>query len=60
MTNTIRDYPTHVPVTFKGKEGRIVLSQIRTIDKKRVIKKLGVLEGDTSSLVLDTLKEMFS
>lgn len=60
MTSTIRDYPTHIPITFKGKEGRIVLSQIRTIDKSRIIKKLGALEGDTPSLVLDTLREMFS
>jgi mRNA interferase MazF len=60
MTSTIRDYPTHIPVTFQDQEGRIVLSQIRTIDKTRVIKKLGTLEGDTSSLVLDTLREMFS
>lgn len=60
MTSTIKDYPTHVPVTFKGKEGRIVLSQIRTIDKTRVIKKLGILEGNPSFLMLETLREMFS
>jgi mRNA interferase MazF len=60
MTSTIRDYPTHVPVTFKGKEGRIVLSQIRTIDKTRVIKKLGAVNTKTASLLLDALREMFS
>jgi mRNA interferase MazF len=60
MTSTIRDYPTHVPVTFKGKEGRIVLSQIRTIDKTRVIKKLGAVNTQTASLLLDVLREMFS
>lgn len=60
MTSTIRDYPTHVPVTFKGKEGRIVLSQIRTIDKTRVIKKLGAVNTKTVSLLLDALREMFS
>jgi mRNA interferase MazF len=60
MTSTIRDYPTHVPVTFKGKKGRIVLSQIRTIDKTRVIKKLGAINTKTASLLLDALREMFS
>lgn len=60
MTSTIRDYPTHVPVTFKGKEGRIVLSQIRTIDKTRVIKKLGAVNTQTASLLLDALREMLS
>lgn len=60
MTSTIRDYPSHVPVTFKGKEGRIVLSQIRTIDKIRVIKKLGAVNTKTASLLLNVLREMFS
>jgi mRNA interferase MazF len=60
MTSTIRDYPTHIPVTFNGKEGRIVLSQIRTIDKTRVIKKLGAVNSETASLLLDTLRDMFS
>lgn len=60
MTSTIRDYPTHIPVTFQYQEGRIILSQIRTIDQSRVIKKLGVLNDKTASLVLETLREMFS
>ena len=60
MTSTIRDYPTHIPVTFQDQEGRIILSQIRTIDQSRIIKKLGVLNDQTASLVLETLREMFS
>lgn len=60
MTSKRRDYPTRVPVTFDGKEGNIVLDQIRTIDKSRIIKKLGTLDTETASLVLETLGKMFS
>ena len=60
MTSKIKDYPTHIPVFFDDKEGRIVLSQIRTIDSSRIIKKLGALNNKTASLLLDTLREMFS
>ena len=59
MTSEIRDYPSRVSVTFDGKEGSIVLDQIRTIDKSRIIKKLGKIDGKTASRVLDTLGEMF-
>jgi len=60
MTSKARDYPTRVPVTFGGKDGNIVLDQIRTIDKSRLIKKLGSLDHKTSSLVLETIGKMFS
>jgi mRNA interferase MazF len=60
MTSKTRDYPTRIPVSFNGKDGNIVLDQIRTIDKSRLIKKLGTLDTKTASLVLDTLGEMFS
>lgn len=59
MTSKMRDYPTRVPVVFGGKEGSIVLDQIRTIDKSRIIKKLGKINGETASLVLETLGKMF-
>lgn len=60
MTSTLRAYPTRVLVTFEGKNGNIVLDQIRTIDKSRIVKKLGTLDPKTALLVLDTLKKMFS
>ncbi|MEK7825125.1 MAG: type II toxin-antitoxin system PemK/MazF family toxin, partial [Nitrospirota bacterium] len=41
MTSQCHFYPTRVPVKFKRKEGWVVLDQIRTVDKKRLIKKLG-------------------
>ena len=60
MTSKIRNYPTRVPITFEGKEGNVVLDQIRTIDKSRVIKKLGSLDNKTASLVLEALNKIFS
>jgi mRNA interferase MazF len=59
MTSKIREYPTRVSVVFDGKEGSIVLDQIRTIDKSRIIKNLGKIDGKTASRVLGILGEMF-
>lgn len=51
---------TRIPVTFNDKEGKILLDQIRTIDKFRVVKKLGtVTNGETTFLILKTLSQMF-
>ena len=60
LTSKIKNYPTRIPVNFNGKEGNIVLDQIRTIDKSRIIKKLGTLDSETASVVLETLGKMFS
>ena len=60
MTSKGKPYITRIPVTFKGKEGKVLLDQIRTIDKSRIIKKLGTLDNDKTSLVLETLGKMFS
>lgn len=60
MTSQGRPYLTRIPVTFNGKEGKVLLDQIRTIDKSRVIKKLGMLDAKKASVVLDTLRKMFS
>jgi len=60
MTSKIRNYPTRIPVVFESKEGTIALDQIRTIDKSRIIRKLGTLDTKTATLVLETLGRMFS
>ena len=58
MTTKSRTYPTRVEVTFKRKSGWIVLDQIRTVDKRRLIRKLGTLTGPTILNVKATLSEM--
>ncbi len=60
MTTKGRKYPTRVNCLFDGKEGQIVLDQIRTIDKMRLVKKLGVIDPETQKEVLATLMVMFS
>jgi mRNA interferase MazF len=60
LTSTIKNYPTRVTTTFDGKKGQVVLDQIRTIDKQRLIKKLGAISPADSEKVLNTLQEMFA
>jgi len=60
MTSTIKNYPTRVLTTFQGKKGQIVLDQIRTVDKSRLIKKLGSISSAAEKKVLGILQEMFA
>jgi mRNA interferase MazF len=58
MKTESRAYPTRVEVTFKRKTGWIVLDQIRTVDKRRLIRKLGAITAPTILNVKATLSEM--
>ncbi|MHB8843867.1 MAG: type II toxin-antitoxin system PemK/MazF family toxin [Nitrospirota bacterium] len=58
MTSRSRAYPTRVPLRFKGKDGWVVLDQIRTVDKARLIKKLGHLQTETAQTVKAVIQEM--
>ena len=60
MTTAGREYPTRITASFKGKKGQIVLDQIRTVDKKRLVKVLGKIDDAASGRVLETLAEMFA
>ena len=60
MTSTGRDYPTRISCVFKGTKGRIVLDQMRTVDRKRLIKKLGVISQKSQGNVMNVLGDMFS
>jgi mRNA interferase MazF len=60
MTTKGRLYPTRVPVRFKGKSGQIVLDQIRTVDKSRLVKRLGKIDELTRTHVLTILAELFA
>lgn len=59
MTTKGRVYPTRVDCSFQGKEGQIVLDQIRTIDKSRLIRKMGNLDKATQREVLTILADIF-
>jgi mRNA interferase MazF len=60
MTTKGRPYPTRVPVRFKGKSGQIVLDQIRTVDKNRLVKRLGRIDEATKASTLALLAELFA
>jgi len=60
MTTKGRDYPTRIPCMLEGKEGQVVLDQIRTVDKVRLVKKLGRISASTQKEVLAVLMELFA
>jgi mRNA interferase MazF len=53
-------YPFRIACRFQGKSGSIVLDQIRTVDRDRIIRTLGRVAGQTMANVLNTLQEMFA
>jgi mRNA interferase MazF len=59
MTSTSKKYPTRVPVTLDKKEGWVVIDQVRTIDKQRIIRTLGKLTTTEIAEVKRVLKETF-
>jgi mRNA interferase MazF len=60
MTTGSRPAAFRIPVTFQGKPGLIVLDQIRTLDRVRLVKRLGALRPATLDNTLKTLQAMFS
>jgi mRNA interferase MazF len=60
LTTGSHHYPFRISCRFQGRAGHIVLDQIRTVDRERMVKKLGKLPSSTLSNVLATLQEMFT
>jgi len=60
MTTKGASYPTRVACKFQGKHGQVVLDQIRTVDKARLVKRLGKINKHTQAEVFSILGEMFA
>lgn len=60
MTTRGKKYPTRITCSFQGKKGQIIVDQIRTIDRKRLVKKLGVISKKTQAKTLSLLQELFA
>jgi mRNA interferase MazF len=60
MTTRGRGYPFRPACRFQGKSGEIALDQIRTVDKTRLVKRLGRISPQTQTAVLDILDRMFA
>ncbi len=58
MTTQSHFYPTRIPLKFTGKDAWIVLDQLRTVDRKRLIEKLGTIERVIIDQVKSIIKEM--
>ena len=60
MTTGGQSYPTRVACRFAGKSGQVALDQIRTVDKTRLVDRMGELDAPTGRRVLDVLARMFA
>lgn len=59
MTAKGQSYPSRVVCEFEGKAGQIVLDQLRTVDKRRLVKRLGQIDQQAQQAVIARLVEMF-
>jgi mRNA interferase MazF len=60
MSTRGRPYPSRVHVAFQGRQGQVVLDQIRTVDKSRLEQHLGSIDEAAAEHVLATLSELFA
>ena len=60
LTTGSHPYPFRVPCRFSGKNGHLVVDQVRTIDRERLQRRLGKLTPGTLTNVLAVLREMFA
>ena len=60
MTTGGRAYPWRIRCKFQNRGGYVVLDQVRTVDRERLVKRLGALSAATMTEVLEGLQEMFA
>ena len=54
------NYPTHIPIELLGKERAVVLDQLRVVDSRRLVKKIGEVDAGIREQIAETLCEFFS
>ena len=59
LTSTLKKYPTRIDCNVNGKKGQIVIDQIRTIDKTRLIKKISTINEATAKKIYETIVAYF-
>ena len=60
LATTNAKYPTRVSVEFLNSDRSVILDQIRTVDKTRLVKKIGVISEPSQVEILDRLAELFA
>lgn len=58
MTTKSHEYPSRVTLRFEGKRAFIVLDQLRTVDRIRLVKELGKLDMRHIRKIKDVVREM--
>jgi len=60
LTTGGHSYPFRIPCRFEGRAGYVVLDQVRTVDRERLVRRLGKLSPSTLGNILAILQEMFT
>ncbi len=60
LASTKTHYPTRVQVNFLSADRHVILDQLRTVDKRRLVKKIGALEPSTQAEITSRLQELFA
>jgi mRNA interferase MazF len=60
MTTGGHEYPWRIPCRFQNRSGFVAIDQLRTVDRERLVRRLGRLAPATIAVVLETLQEMFA
>jgi mRNA interferase MazF len=57
---TGRAYPFRIATKVKGKDGVAAVDQVRTVDKRRLVRRIASIRGKTGEAILNALVEMFT
>lgn len=60
LASTNAKYPTRIEVNFLNADRAVVLDQLRTVDKKRLVKKIGAIDRDVQKTIVARLQELFA
>ena len=60
LTSGGKPYPFRVASRFDGVDGLVLLDQIRSVDQRRLIRKLGSVDKSTGRVILQVLQAMFA
>lgn len=60
LTSTIKNYPTRLTIIFQAKKSSVALDQIRSVDKTRLLRKIGQLDLENSKTISQILVSMFT
>ncbi|HYJ91255.1 MAG TPA: type II toxin-antitoxin system PemK/MazF family toxin [Pyrinomonadaceae bacterium] len=60
LSSTKLLYPSRVPIEFLGNSRAVILDQIRTLDKERLVKKIGEIDPSAKRSIIGKLQEMFA